>query len=176
MEYWLVNWMLEYVIAFILCVMTILFCFLLMATWYGLAVAFRHHVQSLSSDNWRSRCLEHVVEKITHTNMLMDRQIAAEDLVAKSIYNYDVVKKLGKDLSEIFGKQYHELTAQYPELTSLDLLVLTLLGIDMNNAEICSVLRMERRTLYRRRQLIAQRIGISSTELEQFAVQVFSNE
>lgn len=171
-----VDYVLEYAIVVGLSVIFMLVYYLSQFVKYSRAMSFRDYVQSLSPDVWRSRCLEYVMDKISKTNLVLEKRIAADDVVAQSIYDYNVVKQLGQDLSEIFDSQYSEIRSKYPALTSLDLLVLTLLGIDMNNAEICSVLRMEKRTLYRRRQLIAQRIGLSSTELEQFAVHVFSNE
>ena len=59
---------------------------------------------------------------------------------------------------------------QFPGLTDLDMLVLCLLGIGMDNQEIATLLRMEKHTLYRRRQLMAMRIGISSMKLDEFAI------
>lgn len=64
---------------------------------------------------------------------------------------------------------------QYPNLTELDILVICLIGIGMDNDEICTILRMEKRTLYRRRQLIAQRVGMSSTQLELFATTLITD-
>lgn len=63
---------------------------------------------------------------------------------------------------------------QFPGLTDLDMLVLCLLGIGMDNQEIATLLRMEKRTLYRRRQLMAMRIGISSLQLDEFAINTIS--
>lgn len=128
-----------------------------------------NRIQKLETGEWRIKYLDHVMEKINATKSIREKKIAAEDLVAQCIYNYDAVKQLGADMNELFERQYQTIQEQYPALTSLDLLVLSLLSIDLKNSEICSILRMERRTLYRRRQLIAQRIGISSSELEAFA-------
>lgn len=133
------------------------------------ASEFCKYIESLSANQWRNKCIEHVVEKINVTNSVVDKKLAAEEVVAQCIYNHDAVKQLGLEMAELFGAQYKALAEKYPELSALDLLVLALLAIDMSNAEICSVLRMEKRTLYRRRQLIAQRVEISSTELEAFA-------
>lgn len=130
---------------------------------------FKSHLQNIVESEWRGKCLEHVVEKINVTNSMLAKKLAAEDVVAKCIYNYDVVQRLGAELSELFSSQHQQIRNQYPSITNLDLLVLTLLSIDMSNSEICSILRMERRTLYRRRQLIGQRMGVSSEKLETLA-------
>ena len=52
----------------------------------------------------------------------------------------------------------------------MDLLVICLIGIGMDNLEIYTLLRMEKRTLYRRRQLISMRVGISSLHLDEFSM------
>lgn len=171
-----IDYILEYTIICGLSLIMVLIYSIVQLVKYSRAMNFRSYVLSLSPNVWRSRYLEHVMDKINKTNLVIEKRIAAEDVVAQSIYDYNVVKQLGQDLSDIFESQYSKISSQYSELTSLDLLVLALLGMEMNNAEICSVLRMERRTLYRRRQLIAQRIGISSTDLESFSEQMFGNE
>lgn len=165
----MIFYLLEYGIALGLSIIIVLVYVLVQVVHYSEASDFSVYIQALSTDEMRSRCVGYVVDKINVTNSLVDKRVAVEDVVAKCIYNHDAVKKLGNDLEELFGMQYRVLMEKYPALSSLDLLVLGLLSIDMTNAEICSVLRMEKRTLYRRRQLIAQRIGIPSTELEQFA-------
>lgn len=139
---------------------------------YTRATDFVSHLQSLSINEWRNKYLDRVVEKINVTNSMVEKKLVAEDVVAKCIYNYDVVKQLGAELEVLFFSQYKKILEKYPAITNLDLLVLTLLAVEMSNAEICSVLRMERRTLYRRRQLIGQRLGVSSEALEQMATQL----
>lgn len=96
-------------------------------------------------------------------------KVRGNDMVASYIYKQDAVRQLGEDLYSLHAKEYNTLRTTYPELTELDLLVMSLLALDMDNYEICSLLHMEKRTLYRRRQLIGQRLGLSSTELERFA-------
>lgn len=103
------------------------------------------------------------------------KTIKAEDIVAKYIYKQDCIYRLGEDLRALFEQAFSKLSSEYPLLTDLDLLVLALLNLEMENSEICSLLRMEKRTLYRRRQLMAQRIGLSSTELEAFAKKAFAD-
>ena len=122
------------------------------------------------SEEWREKMLDKVKEKIALTEEARDRMTRGEDLVAKYIYHQQGIEELSTELFSIYQKPINTVKKQYPGLTELDLLVICLLGIGMDNVEVCSILRMEKRTLYRRRQLIAQRIGLaSSTALEEFA-------
>lgn len=121
------------------------------------------------TEEWREKLLDKVKEKIALTEEARDRLTKGEDLVAKYIYHQQGIEELSAELFSIYQKPISTVKKKYPDLTELDLLVICLLGIGMDNVEICSLLRMEKRTLYRRRQLIAQRIGMSSTALEEFA-------
>ncbi|MBR0194742.1 MAG: hypothetical protein IJQ32_00655 [Paludibacteraceae bacterium] len=121
------------------------------------------------TEEWREKLLDKVKEKIALTEEARDRLTRGEDLVAKYIYHQQGIEELSAELFGIYQKPISAVKKKYPDLTELDLLVICLLGIGMDNVEVCSLLRMEKRTLYRRRQLIAQRIGMSSTALEEFA-------
>lgn len=122
------------------------------------------------TEEWREKMLDKVKEKIAMTEEARDRMTRGEDLVAKYIYHQQGIEELSTELFSIYQKPINSVKKKYPDLTELDLLVICLLGIGMDNVEVCSILRMEKRTLYRRRQLIAQRIGLpSSTNLEEFA-------
>lgn len=122
------------------------------------------------TEEWREKMLDKVKEKIAMTEEARDRMTRGEDLVAKYIYHQQGIEELSTELFSIYQKPINSIKKKYPDLTELDLLVICLLGIGMDNVEVCSLLRMEKRTLYRRRQLIAQRIGIaSSTNLEEFS-------
>lgn len=121
------------------------------------------------TEEWREKMLDKVKEKIAMTEEARDRMTRGEDLVAKYIYHQQGIEELSAELFGIYQKPISIVKKKYPDLTELDLLVICLLGIGMDNVEVCSILRMEKRTLYRRRQLIAQRIGMSSTALEEFA-------
>ncbi len=126
-------------------------------------------------DEWRAKLLEKVKEKIDITEQAQAQIVRGEDLVAKFIYRNDEIQQLSKELNAIFKQSIQTIKEKYPDLTDLDILVLTLIGIGMDNDEICNLLRMEKRTLYRRRQLIAQRIGMSSTQLDVFAMTVLTS-
>ena len=127
-------------------------------------------------EDWRGKLLEKVKEKIVLTEQSEMRIKSGEDIISKFIYQQEDIKRLGEELFGIFSKQMNSVRQQFPQLTELDLLVLCLLGIGMDNLEICTLLRMEKRTLYRRRQLIGMRIGMSSMQLDEFAMSLLAED
>ena len=133
------------------------------------AQEFQRKLAEMETEEWREKLLEKVKEKIAITEQARNRITRGEDLVAKFIYHQQGIEEFSEELFDIYHKPISALKKKYSDLTELDLLVLCLLGIGMDNVEICALLRMEKRTLYRRRQLIAQRTGMSSTMLEDFS-------
>lgn len=127
-------------------------------------------------DDLQGQLVDKVRDKIELTQRSSMQRRQKDELIADYIYRQDVVKEMGEELKSIHKEEYVLLQAKYPQLTDLDLLVLCLLSMSMSNEEICEVVHMEKRTLYRRRQLISQRIGIYSTGLEDFACQIFGTE
>lgn len=161
-------------------------CILLMLllTWIVAAEAYRHkkhkesaevalRIKTKQAERLQTQLIEKVKTKIEFSERSRTMRKNKDELIAKYIYKQDYVQELGDEFAAIHAQEYQMLRQHYPQLTSLDLLILSLLNIEMTNAEICELLRMERRTLYRRRQLIAQRIGISSGILEDFVREVF---
>lgn len=124
----------------------------------------------------QDRLVDKVKEKIEMTCRSRKARFNKDDLFASYIYKQDKVSALGEEMQSIFHNEIALLRSKYPQLTDLDLLVLSLLAIGMDNDEICELTQMEKRTLYRRRQLIAQRIDLSSTQLEAFAAKIFNME
>lgn len=71
-----------------------------------------------------------------------------------------------QDLHDLYHQQVVNLRLQYPDLTDVDITFILLLAIGVDNPDIALLLQMEKRSIYRRRQLIAQRMNISSLELD----------
>lgn len=138
------------------------------------SILIQHSITEKEVVEWRRKLLEKIKERINLSAEAEKRMIAGEDAVGNFIYNQKNIKKLSKELFQIFDIQIALLRSQYPSLTELDLLVILLLGIGLDNYEIVTLLNMEKRTLYRRRQLIAQRIGISSTKIELVIAELLS--
>ena len=67
-----------------------------------------------------------------------------------------------EQLQQIFGDKMDALRHQYPALTDIDMQVLLLIG------------GMSKRTYYKRRQLIAQRMNTTAAQLNTIAKQLFS--
>ena len=65
---------------------------------------------------------------------------------------------------------------QYPSLTDADAQVLLLIGLGVENHEILSLTDMSKRTYYKRRQVIAQRMNTSAAELDEFVKQLFTSK
>ncbi len=74
-----------------------------------------------------------------------------------------------KYLQQIFDNEIDQIKAQYPTLTELDIQVLTLLGLGVSNYEILDFVDMSKRTYYKRRQIIAGRMGTSAAQLDALA-------
>lgn len=133
------------------------------------ALELQLHMKQLNESKLQEKLLDKVKEKINLTQRSNRLRKQKDELIASVIYKQEHVLELGEEIKAIYATEYNAIQSRYPQLTELDMLVICLLGIDMTNEEICELIKMEKRTLYRRRQLISQRIGISSTELEDFA-------
>lgn len=71
-----------------------------------------------------------------------------------------------QDLRDLYHLQVVDLRMEYPELTDADISFILLVAVGVDNPDIALLLELEKRSIYRRRQLIAQRMGISSLELD----------
>ena len=162
----------ENIIIFILAMMLLVRMAILNKKLQGMTFAKKATEKEV--EEWRIKLLEKVKEKINITEQAQDKLTRGEDLVAQFIYRHNDIKQLSDELNAIFKQPLQTLKDKYPDLTELDLLVICLIGIGMDNDEVCTLLRMEKRTLYRRRQLIAQRVGMSSTQLDMFAMTVLT--
>lgn len=80
-----------------------------------------------------------------------------------------------RELRAAYSKEVNSLQNHYPQLTEVDIDVLLLLGIGLDNQEIVEFLDLSKRTYYKRRQVIAGRLGVSAVELNDFAIDYFEN-
>ena len=65
---------------------------------------------------------------------------------------------------------------EYPSLTDTDAQVLILIGLGVDNNEILSFTDMSKRTYYKRRQLIAQRMNTTAAQLDELAKSLFNSK
>lgn len=111
-----------------------------------------------------------IANHLAQSKIIAQRQIIIDDIKQKILNNaYSSWQKASADLTTLFADEVNHLRLTYPELTDLDICVLQLLGIGLDNYEILTFLEMSKRTFYKRRQLIAGRVGLLASQLDQFA-------
>ena len=79
------------------------------------------------------------------------------------------------DLQHLFADKIKKLKNQYPALTETDIQVVTLIGLGVSNTDILQLADMSKRTYYKRRQLIAQRMNTTAAQLDQIAQNAFTS-
>jgi FixJ family two-component response regulator len=80
------------------------------------------------------------------------------------------------DLQHLFSDKIKKLKHQYPALTETDIQVVTLIGLGVSNTDILQLADMSKRTYYKRRQLIAQRMNTTAAQLDQIAQNAFATK
>lgn len=127
-------------------------------------------------------------EEKLHANMLAAEKADTRAMLIKRItegiqstleQRYDDLKRRGtstvdevrwrlieQDLRDLYHLQVVDLRMEYPELTDADISFILLVAVGVDNPDIALLLELEKRSIYRRRQLIAQRMGISSLDLD----------
>lgn len=80
------------------------------------------------------------------------------------------------DLQHLFSDKIKKLKHQYPTLTETDIQVVTLIGLGVSNTDIIKLANMSKRTYYKRRQLIAQRMNTTAAQLDQIAQNAFATK
>lgn len=80
------------------------------------------------------------------------------------------------DLQHLFADKIKKLKHQYPTLTETDIQVVTLIGLGVSNTDILQLADMSKRTYYKRRQLIAQRMNTTAAQLDQIAQNAFATK
>ena len=81
-----------------------------------------------------------------------------------------------EDLLQLFSSKVNHIRRIYPALTDTDIQVLTLIGLGVDNNEILAFTDMSKRTYYKRRQLIAQRMNTTAAQLDELAKSVFTSK
>ena len=81
-----------------------------------------------------------------------------------------------ESLPQLFGSKVNQLRREYPALTDTDVQVLILIGLGVDNNDILSFTDMSKRTYYKRRQLIAQRMNTTAAQLDEHAKALFTSK
>ena len=80
------------------------------------------------------------------------------------------------ELLQLFSSKVNSIRREYPSLTDTDAQVLILIGLGVDNNEILSFTDMSKRTYYKRRQLIAQRMNTTAAQLDELAKSLFNSK
>lgn len=111
-----------------------------------------------------------IANHVAANRLLTQKQMLVEQIRQKVLNKeYSSYQKASSELTGIFADETNHLRLTYPELTDIDICVLQLLAIGLDNQEILTFLDMSKRTFYKRRQLIAGRVGLMASQLDQFA-------
>ena len=81
------------------------------------------------------------------------------------------------EVDQAFDKKITLLSSTYPELSQLDLIVVTLICLQVDISDSCSLLNMTKSTMYKRRNRIKERIGLErEKELEEWVKENIMNQ
>jgi hypothetical protein len=99
-------------------------------------------------------------------------EITKQSIVSEEEWHYYV-----KEVDYIFDKKLSNLSIMYPGLTSSDIKVILLICLQLDISDSCSLLNVTKNTMYHRRKLIKERIGIDKeSELEEWIIQYIEKE
>ena len=121
-------------------------------------------IQRLKAENESLR-----INASVSKHQVSDKQEAMMEQIREKIRQREQVQ-VCRELRAAYSKEVSSLQTHYPQLTDSDIDVLLLLGIGLENQEIIEFMDMSKRTYYKRRQLAAGRLGVSATELNEFAL------
>lgn len=107
----------------------------------------------------------------TQHEQAMRDQLLLEQLKQQS----DKPHALGA-LLHLFSSKVNQVRREYPSLTDTDVQVLILIGLGVDNNDILSFTDMSKRTYYKRRQLIAQRMNTTAAQLDEHAKALFTSK
>ena len=90
------------------------------------------------------------------------KEISTQSIISESDWEFYI-----HEANQIFDQKLSLLSASHPQLTQPDIKVITLIFLKMDIADSCSLLNMTKPTMYHRRSLIKERLGIpKDTDLE----------
>lgn len=100
------------------------------------------------------------------------KDIFIKELTHQSILTENVWHSYIEDVNKLFENGIDSLKAKYTDLSNLDQMVIALICLGVNITDSCSLLAMEKNTMYVRRKTIKKRLGLDSeTNLEDWLQQ-----
>lgn len=144
----------------------IILTFLILLLIYG-CIGLYHELKYQDQKDEIKRLL--VVESL-HKTQLTEKQQVLMDQIRKHIRSREQVLAC-QELRASYAKEVASLQKKYSRLTSNDIDILLLLGIGLSNQEVVAFMDMNKRSYYRRRQLISERTDIPAANINSFACQ-----
>ena len=95
-----------------------------------------------------------------------------EEITKQSVFSDKERDYYIDEADDLFDGKITRLKTENPQLTKQDLIVITLISLQIKIADSCILLNMSQNTMYKRRDRIINHIGLSSiTELETWVIQ-----
>jgi hypothetical protein len=85
------------------------------------------------------------------------KQIIEQSVLAEEDWQHYI-----DEMDQVFKHKISGLLSLYPGLSKLDLIVITLIGLNVKISNSCTLLNMNKATMYKRRNRIKERIGMES--------------
>jgi cell division protein FtsL len=99
-------------------------------------------------------------------------EITRQSTISEEEWHY-----YNKEVDSIFDKKIYNLSVKYSGLTQSDIRVVLLICLRLDIADSCSLLNVNKNTIYHRRKLIKERIGMDKdSDLEEWIIQYIENE
>ena len=100
------------------------------------------------------------------------KELSVQSTVSQEDWNFYI-----QEVDHIFDKKISGLSVSYPQLTSSDIKVITLICLRMDISDCCNLLNMSKDTMYHRRGIIKKRLGLDNkVDLEKWVWEFIEGE
>jgi len=90
------------------------------------------------------------------------KELSTQSILSETDWQYYI-----REVDSIFDGKLSALPETHPQLTRPDMIVITLISLQMDISDCCSLLNMKKNAMYHRRNIIKERLGIlQDTDLE----------
>ena len=127
------------------------------------------NLQLTESAYLRQLLIKELLLSIEDMNSLL---LSRHDKSKVRVHEYRI--KLTDKCRRLFTTQFNYLHSKYALLDTRDIVLILLLGLEVDNQTIANILDCSLRTIYKRRQRVAREMQISSLDLDKQARQVIN--
>jgi len=128
--------------------------------------------------------IQHKIDNTLRLNLLNMGTTASEkmEVFLKEISKQSIITDQEwhdyiDEVNHIFDNKIKQLQETNPQLTNTDIKVISLIFLKLDISECCSLLNMNKNTMYHRRKIIKERMGISKeTDLESYLIDYMEAE